>query len=164
MQFLRRYVYNMLAVIGLGYVGITSLLCFKALGIDVIGFDNSKHVIDKLTSGNLNIADAKLQEFLISQHNNIKFSVNAKDLVDVEEALVCVPTNGSNGALDLANVMTVLDLLKATKVKTVWIRSTIDDPKLFDVLSDYPFNIYSYLSSFVKGNAGMIFSTHHSSC
>ena len=144
MQFLRRSVYNMLAVIGSGYVGVTSLLCFKSLGVDVIGFDNRQHVIDKLTSGNLNIADAKLQAFLKTQKNNIKFSGNAKDLEDVEEALVCVPTNGSNGALDLTNVMTVLDLLKATKVKTVWIRSTIDDPKLFDVLSDYPFNMYSY--------------------
>ncbi|MDC0122158.1 nucleotide sugar dehydrogenase [Planktomarina sp.] len=134
----------MLAVIGLGYVGVTSLLCFKSLGVDVIGFDNSQHVIDRLTSGNLNIADAKLQEFLKTQNNNIKFSANAKDLEDVEEALVCVPTNGSNGALDLTNVMAVLDLLKATKVKTVWIRSTIDDPSLFDVLSDYSFNIYSY--------------------
>ena len=144
MPYCRRCVFKMLAVIGLGYVGITSLLCFKSLGVDVIGFDNSEHTIDKLISGKLNIADAKLQEFLISHYNDVKFSANAKDLEDVEEALVCVPTNGSNGALDLTNVMSVLDLLKSTKVKTVWIRSTLDNPKLFDLLSDYPFNMYSY--------------------
>ena len=147
----------MLAVIGLGYVGVTSLLCFKSLGVDVIGFDNSQNVIDQLTNGNLNIADVKLQEYLNSQHQNIKFSTNIQDIENADEALICVPTNGSNGSLDLSAVTSVLELLKATNVKTVWIRSTIDNPKLFDLFSDYPFNIFSYSEFLREGKCWMIF-------
>ena len=78
------------------------------------------------------------------QHQNIKFTKNKQDIENADEALVCVPTNGSNGSLDLSAVTSVLELLKTTNVKSVWIRSTIDNPKLFDLFSDYPFNIFSY--------------------
>ena len=67
-----------------------------------------------------------------------------------------MPTNGSNGSLDLSAVTSVLELLKTTNVKSVWIRSTIDNPKLFDLFSDYPFNIF-HPEFLARESVGMIF-------
>lgn len=134
----------MLAVIGLGYVGITSLLCFKSLGVEVIGYDNNPEVLNKLKNGELNIADDKLQTALQTYYQDIDFCADVDKLQDAEEVLICVPTDGHNGSLDLSIVMSVLEMLKSTNVKTVWIRSTIDNPNLFDQFKDYPFAVNSY--------------------
>lgn len=134
----------MLAVIGLGYVGVTSLLCFKSLGVDVIGYDNDEKVVDKLQNGVLNIADDKLQHALGMYHNNIQFCSDFSALKDADEALICVPTDGRNGCLDLSAVVSVLEMIKTTNIQTVWIRSTIDNPKLFDEFAGYSFNVFSY--------------------
>ena len=50
----------MLGVIGLGYVGITSMLCFSALGVKVVGVDNNEKIVARLRLGRLNIKDDKL--------------------------------------------------------------------------------------------------------
>lgn len=134
----------MLGIIGLGYVGITSMLCFSAMGIKVIGVDSNKNIVDQLQSGKLNIKDKKLADYLSSQHKTMQFTSDLEDLSGVDEVLICVPTNGSDGGLDLSIVISLLDDLERLGKKTVWIRSTIDQPEIFDSFSKSKMTINSY--------------------
>lgn len=134
----------MLAVIGLGYVGITSLLCFRELGAEVIGLDSDPNVLTSLRSGKINVADEKLGLALNKNIEKLRLTSSYKDLEDAKEALICVPTEGDHGRLDLGIVNEVLKNLENTKIEHVWIRSTIDDPSIFDRLTNEAFSIGSY--------------------
>lgn len=120
------------------------MLCFSSLGIEVVGVDNNEKIIDQLRLGKLNIKDDKLEEYLSNKHQSLTFTSNLEDLKETDEVLICVPTNGSDGGLDLSIVKSILKDLERLTVKTVWIRSTIDQPEIFDDIALSQISINSY--------------------
>lgn len=134
----------MIGVVGLGYVGITSLLCFHALGRKVVGVDKNIELLNNLKTGKLHIEDKKLSNYLAKNCLNIDFNNNISCFLNYEDVFICVPTDGKDGGLDLSIVKLVLKELDTLNIKNIWIRSTIDDPEIFASLESKNSNIFSF--------------------
>ncbi|MEM3154430.1 MAG: UDP-glucose/GDP-mannose dehydrogenase family protein [Candidatus Woesearchaeota archaeon] len=84
-----------IAVIGTGYVGLTSAACFAELGHTVIGNDIDSSKIEKLKKGICPIFEAGLPE-LLSKHlksGRLSFTVSIKEAIkDAEVIFICVGT------------------------------------------------------------------------
>jgi len=125
----------MIGVIGLGYVGSTSLLAFHKMGAKVVGFDIAHERIESIQSGVLPIHDREMEEYLKLVRGDINVSASFTVLSECREVLICVPTDYKNGKLDLSIVREVISQLnKMPNLTHIWIRSTIDDPNVFHAL------------------------------
>ena len=72
-----------LCMIGTGYVGLVSGVCFSDLGNDVICVDKDENKIDDLKNGKIPIFEPGLEELVIKNYKNkkLKFSTNLKDSI-----------------------------------------------------------------------------------
>ena len=79
-------------IIGLGYVGLPLLIRFSKSNFKTIGLDIDKNKIKKLKNGESylsHISSKTINEALI---NNVKFSSNFKNILNVNVIIICVPT------------------------------------------------------------------------
>jgi UDPglucose 6-dehydrogenase len=97
-----------IAVIGTGYVGLTTGACFAHLGHHVVCADVVPEKVEGLTRGEVPILEAGLPELVREGINGgrLSFVLGAANAVrDCEFAYLCVPTpQGADGAADLTYV------------------------------------------------------------
>jgi UDPglucose 6-dehydrogenase len=101
-----------IGVIGTGYVGLTTAVCFAELGHKVIGFDIDLSKIEVLTSGKSTIHELGMTELIVKNlaNNNLTFRSNIETIAECEFIFLCVPTpQDADGSADLSYV------IKATK-------------------------------------------------
>ncbi len=82
------------AVIGLGYVGLPlAALCAKK-GLEVVGLEANRTVVDILLSGESHIKDEAVERLLSEAHDsgNFRPTAIAEDISDCDIYLICVPT------------------------------------------------------------------------
>ena len=83
------------AVIGAGYVGLTTATCLAHLGHTVICADIDEKKVDALNKGEVPIHETRLPELLrdgLSQQT-LKFVVGARQaVIDSEFVFLCLPT------------------------------------------------------------------------
>lgn len=80
----------MVNVIGLGYIGLPTALMLASNGVDVVGTDNDKNVIDTLKSGKITFQEDGLDGlFTKAVSKGIKFST---DYVSTDVYIVAVPS------------------------------------------------------------------------
>jgi UDPglucose 6-dehydrogenase len=97
-----------IAVVGTGYVGLTTGVCFASLGHDVVCADVDERKVERLSRGECPIVetglDALLQEGLAS--GRLRFVVGAAEAArGAEFVYLCVPTpQGLDGAADLSYI------------------------------------------------------------
>jgi UDPglucose 6-dehydrogenase len=93
-----------IAIIGTGYVGLTTGVCFAYLGHKIICVDNDKNKIQKLKKGIVPIFEPGLDEILKKHRKNIEFTENLKDAVKKSEIIfICVGTpSKKDGSIDLS--------------------------------------------------------------
>jgi UDPglucose 6-dehydrogenase len=96
------------AVMGTGYVGLTTGVCLSHLGHEVVCIDVVPEKVEALRRGELPILETGLEELL---HEGIKaerlsFSLDAPAAVaDAEFVFLCVPTpQGADGQADLSYI------------------------------------------------------------
>ena len=72
-----------LCMIGTGYVGLVSGVCFSDLGNDVICVDKDEKKISDLQKGIIPIYEPGLKELLVKNFNNnkLKFSTDLNDSI-----------------------------------------------------------------------------------
>ncbi|MEH6347859.1 MAG: nucleotide sugar dehydrogenase [Bermanella sp.] len=100
-----------LSVVGLGYVGAVTSVCFSNLGFKVIGVDSNAQNVAAINSGGSPIIEEGLKEGLYEGINNHTFYATT----DLSEAvlkssitLVCVGTpSDEDGACDLTHIKQV---------------------------------------------------------
>lgn len=141
----------MLGVVGLGYVGFTSLLGFTQYSNKTIGYDISSKLIDDLKSGILHIRDNDMYEHFQKNFKDLNLTANLSDLSQCADIIVAVPTEASQSGLDLSIVESVLDQIASLNHDAViWIRSTVDDPYLFEKLSQKHDNSIIFYPEFLR--------------
>ena len=100
-----------IAVIGCGYVGLTSGTCLAELGNDVICVDIDKEKIDMLNNGKIPIYEPGLNELIgrNRKENRLRFTTDIKEAIkDSEIIFICVGTPPkNNGEADLSYVENV---------------------------------------------------------
>lgn len=99
-----------IAIIGTGYVGLTTGACFAHLGHDVVCADIDPVKVERLSRGEIPIVEHRLEELVAEglRRGNLRFVLGAAAAVeDCEIAFLCVPTpQGDDGSADLSYVET----------------------------------------------------------
>ena len=97
-----------LAIIGTGYVGLTTGACLAHLGHDVVCADIDEEKVAGLSRGEVSIVEEGLGDLVLEGLTNgrLQFVVGALEAVsDCEAAFLCVPTpQGGDGSVDLSFV------------------------------------------------------------
>ena len=121
-----------LCMIGTGYVGLVSGVCFSDLGNDVICVDRDKNKIQNLKKGIIPIYEPGLEELALKNINNkrLKFSNNLKDSVSRSDIIfICVgtPTKKNGNDADLSQIYNVAKEISASisKFKIIITKSTV---------------------------------------
>jgi UDPglucose 6-dehydrogenase len=107
-----------IAVIGSGYVGLTTGACLASLGHRVVCADIDSAKVERLRQGVVDILEPGLAELVVENRaaGRLEFVVGAREAVGgsdgdpVEVVFLCVPTPmGVGGAADLAAVRAVAE-------------------------------------------------------
>jgi len=100
-----------IAVIGTGYVGLVTGVCFADLGNNVFCIDTDKEKIEKLSQGEIPIYEPRLFEMVRenSERGRLHFTTSLKKGIEKAEAIfIAVGTpSGPNGEADLSQVENV---------------------------------------------------------
>ena len=100
------------AVIGAGYVGLTTAACLAHLGHSVVAADVDVARVERLNRGEIPIHEDGLPELVAEglESGRLRFIVGARTAVaDAEFVFLCVPTpQGEDGAADLSFVDAVV--------------------------------------------------------
>ena len=121
-----------LCMIGTGYVGLVSGVCFSDLGNTVYCVDKDKKKIDLLNNGIVPIYEPGLEEILKKNHKQKRliFTSDLKKAVKNSDIIfICVgtPTKKNSNSADLKYVFKVAKELKKviTKYKIIITKSTV---------------------------------------
>mgnify|MGYP000923921755 CR=1 FL=1 len=121
-----------LCMIGTGYVGLVSGVCFSDLGNDVICVDKDLKKINLLRKGKIPIYEPGLSELAIKNFRNgkLKFSSDLKQSVkDSDIIFICVgtPTKKKGSSADLSQIYNVAREISSSinKFKIIITKSTV---------------------------------------
>lgn len=104
------------AVIGTGYVGLTTAIGLASLGHDVVGYDIDPSKVDQLKAGILPIYEPGLDQILTDVLAAGKLRATSKlaeAIADAEFVFTCVPTpQDEDGSADLSYVIAASSAMK----------------------------------------------------
>jgi UDPglucose 6-dehydrogenase len=119
-------------MIGTGYVGLVSGVCFSDLGNDVVCVDRDLKKVDNLKKGIIPIYEPGLDELVKKNYNNkrLSFSTNLKSsILKSDIVFICVGTpNKKNGnGADLSQIYNVAKEIRnsISKFKIIITKSTV---------------------------------------
>jgi UDPglucose 6-dehydrogenase len=100
-----------IAIVGTGYVGLTTGACLASLGHQVVCADIDAEKVAQLSKGKVTIFEDGLQELVTKglKTGNLSFIVGAiKAVIDTEFIFLCLPTpESSDGSADISVIETV---------------------------------------------------------
>ncbi len=121
-----------LCMIGTGYVGLVSGVCFSDLGNDVICVDKDKNKINLLQKGKIPIYEPGLSELVVKNFRNkrLSFSTNLQKSVRESDIIfICVgtPTKKGGSSADLSQIYNVAKEISSSinKFKIIITKSTV---------------------------------------
>ena len=119
-------------MIGTGYVGLVSGVCFSDLGNDVICVDRDLKKVEGLKKGIIPIYEPGLDELVLKNYNNkrLKFSTDLKNsIIKSDVVFICVgtPTKKNGNGADLSQIYNVAKEIRdsITKFKVIITKSTV---------------------------------------
>ena len=121
-----------LCMIGTGYVGLVSGVCFSDLGNEVICVDRDIKKIANLKKGIIPIYEPGLGELVIKNYKNnrLKFSTNLRESISKSDIVfICVgtPTKKNGSGADLSQIFNVAREIGSSisKFKIIITKSTV---------------------------------------
>ena len=97
-----------LAIIGTGYVGLTTGTCFAEVGHNVVCVDNNEAKVETLREGKMPIYEPGLEDLIVSNVSagRLEFTTNLADAVSrCEVIFIAVPTPPhEDGSVDLSYI------------------------------------------------------------
>jgi len=102
---------EVVAVVGLGYVGLPLVISLANSGRRVIGIDLNKEIVDGLTSELSHIEDISNEEIKrLNRGKLVEYTTEFKKISEVSVVFICVPTPlDSTGRPDLAFLTKAID-------------------------------------------------------
>ena len=139
-----------LTIIGTGYVGLTSALCFANAGHNVICIDKDENKINSLKNKIPTIYEKGLAEMLISAVDNkkIEFSSDLAKGVKSSQAIILAvgtPQDESSGKADLSYIYS------ASKEASKY----VDEYKIFITKSTVPVGTNHEIKKIIEENCGV---------
>ena len=121
-----------ICMIGTGYVGLVSGVCFSDLGNDVICVDKDQNKINNLKQGIIPIYEPGLEELVLKNYKNkrLKFSTDLKNSVKKSDIVfICVgtPTKKNGTGADLGQIYSVAKEISSSinRFKIIITKSTV---------------------------------------
>ncbi|MDC0982078.1 UDP-glucose/GDP-mannose dehydrogenase family protein [Candidatus Pelagibacter sp.] len=121
-----------ICMIGTGYVGLVSGVCFSDLGNDVICVDKDQNKINNLKQGIIPIYEPGLEELVIKNYKNkrLKFSTDLNSSIKKSDIVfICVgtPTKKNGKGADLGQIYSVANEISRSinKFKIIITKSTV---------------------------------------
>ena len=121
-----------LCMIGTGYVGLVSGVCFSDLGNNVICVDRDQEKINLLKKGKIPIYEPGLEELVLKNYKNkrLNFSTDLKNSIRKSDIIfICVgtPTKKGGSGADLSQVYNVAKEIgkSINKFKIIITKSTV---------------------------------------
>ena len=121
-----------LCMIGTGYVGLVSGVCFSDLGNEVICVDKDQDKINNLKQGIIPIYEPGLEELVLKNYKNkrLKFSTNLSNSIKKSDIVfICVgtPTKKNSTGADLSQIFSVAKEISKSinKFKIIITKSTV---------------------------------------
>ena len=121
-----------LCMIGTGYVGLVSGVCFSDLGNEVICVDHDIKKVDDLKKGIIPIYEPGLEELVLKNYKNkrLKFSTDLNDSISKSDIVfICVgtPTKKNGNDADLSQIYSVAKEIRSSisKFKIIITKSTV---------------------------------------
>ncbi|MDA7637499.1 UDP-glucose/GDP-mannose dehydrogenase family protein [Candidatus Pelagibacter sp.] len=121
-----------LCMIGTGYVGLVSGVCFSDLGNEVICVDRDKDKINNLKQGIIPIYEPGLEELVLKNYKNkrLKFSTDLGNSIKKSDIVfICVgtPTKKNGAGADLSQIFSVAREISKSiyKFKIIITKSTV---------------------------------------
>ena len=121
-----------LCVIGTGYVGLVSGVCFADLGNDVICVDKDIDKINHLSKGKIPIYEPGLSELVLKNYRNKKLNFSTdlkKSIKDSDIIFICVgtPIKKGGSSANLSQIFNVAKEISASinKFKIIVTKSTV---------------------------------------
>ena len=121
-----------LCMIGTGYVGLVSGVCFADLGNDVICVDKDLNKISSLKKGRVPIYEPGLSELVIKNYKNKRLSFSTdlkKSIIKSDIIFICVgtPTKKGGSSADLSQIFNVVKEISSSinKFKIIITKSTV---------------------------------------
>jgi UDPglucose 6-dehydrogenase len=119
-------------MIGTGYVGLVSGVCFSDIGNDVVCVDRDTKKIENLKKGIIPIYEPGLEELVLKNYKNnrLKFSTNLKESISKSDIIfICVgtPTKKNGNDADLSQIFNVAREIRSSisKFKIIITKSTV---------------------------------------
>jgi UDPglucose 6-dehydrogenase len=108
-----------IAVVGTGYVGLVSGVCFSDFGHEVVCVDRDAEKVARLTAGEVPIYEPGLDELIAknAQAGRLSFTTDLSEALDGADAAfiaVGTPTRRGDGHADLSYVMAVAEQIACT--------------------------------------------------
>lgn len=159
-----------IAIVGTGYVGLVTGVCFAEMGVDVVCIDVDAGKIERLRNGISPIYEPGLDELLEKNTaaRRLTFSTSLAEVInDAEVIFTAVGTPpGDDGSADLKYVMQVADEVGRTmnSYKLIVTKSTVPvgtaikvksaiEKRLAERGEDVPFDVASNPEFLKEGNA-----------
>ena len=121
-----------LCMIGTGYVGLVSGVCFSDLGNDVICVDKDINKINDLKNGKIPIYEPGLEELVLKNFKNKRLSFSDEIAASVKKSdliFICVgtPTKKGGSGADLSQIYNVAKEIRKSinKFKIIITKSTV---------------------------------------
>ena len=118
---------NKVSFIGLGYVGLTTAICFASKGIEVTGYDSDLEKIKRLKEGKLTIFEPGLEDLFKSTRVNFtEEPANAIRNSDIVFITVGTPSN-KDGSINLSYVKSAAKTIgeNLNGYKVIVVKSTV---------------------------------------
>jgi UDPglucose 6-dehydrogenase len=139
-------------VIGVGWVGLVTAVCFAELGHEVVARDIVPEKVEALSRGETTIHEPGLEELLQRNLERITFTTEISPLLERARLLfVCVDTPPTySGDADLSRVRAVVGELPADGEQALVMKSTVPAGTGHSIRRDMPGLAYVSCPEFLK--------------
>lgn len=141
-----------IGVVGVGWVGLVTAVCFAELGHPVVARDILSDKVESLRRGEVTIHEPQIEDLLARNRERLNFTTSMDELLEQSRLIfVCVDTPPTaSGDADLSRVRAVVEGLPADSDHVLIMKSTVPAGTGATIQRDRPGLAYVSCPEFLK--------------